>query len=62
MSKDNRLAARELPRLGRFVSKALQQRRESLWGQAVKSMYSDKTKKLWRERSLKARGQTKVRG
>ena len=31
MSKDNRLAARELPRLGRFVGKALQQRWESLW-------------------------------
>lgn len=31
MSKDNRLAAMELPRLGRFVREALQQRQESLW-------------------------------
>ena len=31
MSKDNRLAAKGLPGLGRFVRKALQQKRESLW-------------------------------
>lgn len=43
MSKDNRLAARELPRLGGLVRKARNKSRIACEGQVVESMYSDKT-------------------